>query len=145
MATENLGLTEIEYEGSAYIVPVDENFRIIDKAIGELKKNAENTGDMNASDYDGDGDGVVDDSDKLGGQTPEYYAAQAELEALKNRTSELENKTEVVAVANGGTGASTAAAARSNLGAAPAYSYGTADLTAGSSALTTGKLHFVYE
>lgn len=28
---------------------------------------------------------------------------------------------------------------------APAYTYGTADLTAGSSALATGKLHFVYE
>ena len=28
---------------------------------------------------------------------------------------------------------------------APAYSYGTSDLTAGTSTLTTGKLHFVYE
>ena len=28
---------------------------------------------------------------------------------------------------------------------APAYTYGTADLTAGSSALATGKLYFVYE
>lgn len=37
------------------------------------------------------------------------------------------------------------AAARTNLGAAPAYSYGTEDLTAGSSALATGTLHFVYE
>lgn len=31
------------------------------------------------------------------------------------------------------------------VGKAPAYSYGTTDLTAGSSALETGKLHFVYE
>ena len=31
------------------------------------------------------------------------------------------------------------------IGAAPAYSYGTEDLTAGSSALETGKLYFVYE
>lgn len=31
------------------------------------------------------------------------------------------------------------------VGAAPAYSYGTDDLTAGTSALETGKLHFVYE
>lgn len=30
-------------------------------------------------------------------------------------------------------------------GKAPAYSYGTTDLTAGTSALETGKLHFVYE
>ena len=28
---------------------------------------------------------------------------------------------------------------------APAYTYGADDLTAGSSSLTTGKLHFVYE
>ena len=32
-----------------------------------------------------------------------------------------------------------------DIGAAPAYSYGTKDLTAGSSALETGKLYFVYE
>lgn len=50
-----------------------------------------------------------------------------------------------VPVTRGGTGATTAAAARTNLGAAPAYSYGTEDLTAGSSALATGTLHFVYE
>lgn len=50
-----------------------------------------------------------------------------------------------VPVESGGTGASDAATARTNLGAAPAYSYGTTDLTAGTSALDTGKLHFVYE
>ena len=32
-----------------------------------------------------------------------------------------------------------------DMGYAPAYSYGTSDLTAGSSALETGKLYFVYE
>lgn len=32
-----------------------------------------------------------------------------------------------------------------SIGAAPMYTYGTDDLTAGSSALETGKLHFVYE
>ena len=53
--------------------------------------------------------------------------------------------TGAVAVANGGTGATTAADARTNLGAAPAYTYGTTDLTAGTSALETGKLYFVYE
>ena len=35
--------------------------------------------------------------------------------------------------------------AASEVGAAPAYTYGTADLTAGSSSLTTGTLYFVYE
>lgn len=45
----------------------------------------------------------------------------------------------------GGTGATAASTARSNLGAAPMYSYGTTDLTAGISPLETGKLYFVYE
>lgn len=48
-------------------------------------------------------------------------------------------------IANGGTGATTAAAARTTLGCAPAYTYSTTDLTAGSSALTTGTLYIVYE
>ena len=43
--------------------------------------------------------------------------------------------------ATGGSDAITPA----DIGAAPAYSYGTKDLTAGSSALETGKLYFVYE
>ena len=50
-----------------------------------------------------------------------------------------------VPLESGGTGANNAADARTNLGAAPAYSYGTTDLTAGSSALETGTLHFIYE
>lgn len=32
-----------------------------------------------------------------------------------------------------------------SIGAAPAYTYGTEDLTAGTSPLETGKLYFVYE
>jgi pyridoxal biosynthesis lyase PdxS len=50
-----------------------------------------------------------------------------------------------VPIAKGGTGATTAAAALTNLGAAPAYTYGTTDLTAGTSPLATGTLYFVYE
>lgn len=48
-------------------------------------------------------------------------------------------------IAKGGTGATTAAAARTALGCAPAYTYSRTDLTAGSSALTTGTLYIVYE
>lgn len=48
-------------------------------------------------------------------------------------------------IANGGTGATTAAAARTALGCAPAYTYSTTNLTAGSSKLTTGTLYIVYE
>ena len=34
------------------------------------------TGDMLAATYDADGDGIVDDAEKLGGQLPSYYAKQ---------------------------------------------------------------------
>lgn len=46
-----------------------------------------------------------------------------------------------VPIANGGTGATTAAAALRNLG----ITYGTSDLTAGTSELATGAVYFVYE
>lgn len=46
-----------------------------------------------------------------------------------------------VSVAQGGTGATTAAQALQNLG----ITYGTADLTAGTSELATGALYFVHE
>lgn len=50
-----------------------------------------------------------------------------------------------IKIENGGTGATTAEEALTNLGAAPAYTYGTTDLTAGSSPLETGKIYLVYE
>lgn len=50
-----------------------------------------------------------------------------------------------LAIADGGTGATTATDARLNLGAAPAYSYGKTDLIAGTSPLAAGTLYFVYE
>lgn len=52
---------------------------------------------------------------------------------------------DTLAIADGGTGATTATEARTNLGAAPAYSYGTEDLVAGTSPLAAGTLYFVYE
>lgn len=50
----------------------------------------------------------------------------------------------IAAVTAGGTGAATAEAARENLGAAPAYTCGTADIGTGSP-LETGRLYLVYE
>lgn len=50
-----------------------------------------------------------------------------------------------LAIKNGGTNATSADAARQNIGAAPAYTYGTEDLVAGESQLAAGTLHIVYE
>lgn len=48
-------------------------------------------------------------------------------------------------IASGGTGASTAAAAREKLGGAPVFTYGTEDISAGStSEEPDGTMHFVY-
>lgn len=56
-----------------------------------------------------------------------------------------EDRLPVVPVTKGGTGATTKVDALNNIGAAPAYTYGTEDLEAGVSELETGKLYFVYE
>lgn len=77
-----------------------------------------------------------------------------EIDAINDRVAILESSPidEIVPIENGGTNATTAADARTNLGitptnigAAPAYTYGTTDLTAGTSPLEEGKLYFVYE
>lgn len=66
--------------------------------------------------------------------------------------SDSENTdTALLSIAQGGTGATTAAAARTALGITPAnigaaeVAYSTTDLTAGESALATGKIYLVYE
>ena len=51
------------------------------------------------------------------------------------------SSTHAIQHASGGSDPITPAA----IGAAPAYTYGTEDLTAGTSTLETGKLYFVYE
>ena len=62
-------------------------------------------------------------------------------EGLNNlETGIVEAKKEAENVQKDATAAKKAAETK-----APAYTYGTEDLTAGSSKLTTGTLHFVYE
>jgi predicted peptidase len=46
-------------------------------------------GDMFKHDYDSNGDGIVDDSDKLGGQASDYYAKQADLTSISKSVSDI--------------------------------------------------------
>ena len=93
-------------------------------------------GDMQKTIYDIDDNGIVDDSEKLGGQLPEYYAKANHNHAASNITAGTlagQVNANATAVANIGT------AQVRNISA------GTTDLTAGTSALTTGEVYFVYE
>lgn len=166
------------------------------KYVDDLASNK--GGDMMKAVYDHDASGTVDDSDKLGGQLPSYYAKASDLtnkvdkatgkglstndytNAEKAEVAKIKDKVDKVAgkglSANDYTDVEKAEVAKvkdkvdkvsgkglstndftstyktkldnldSSLSAkAPAYSYSTTDLTAGTSALATGKLYFVYE
>lgn len=62
-----------------------------------------------------------------------------------NGTSAMTEKTPAEVLSAIGAAASGHTHTPESIGAAPEYTYGTTDLTAGSSALETGKLYFVYE
>lgn len=47
-------------------------------------------GDMLKSTYDANGNGIVDNAEKLGGNAPAYYAAQTDVTALSARVAALE-------------------------------------------------------
>ncbi len=171
------------------------------KYVDDLASN-KGGGDMMKAVYDQDASGTVDDSDKLGGQSPSYYAKASDLTnkvdkvtgkglstndytnaekaevakvkdkvdkvtgkglstndftaayktKLDNLDTNLNNKVDKVSGKGLSTNDFTSAYKTkldnldANLSAkAPAYSYSTTDLTAGTSALATGKLYFVYE
>ena len=158
-----------------------------DGTLRAIASSSGDSGDMLKSIYDTDGDGIVDDAEKLGGQLPSYYARA---EDLTNVNTTLGNKadtsyvnTEVAKKANTihshdisditnlqstldskaasshnqaastiteGTFAGQVnanATAVANVGTAQVrnISAGTTDLTAGTSALATGEIYFVYE
>ena len=70
----NLLVDELEREGATkeYV-----NERVVEIGAGDMAK----------SSYDSDGDGIVDDAQKLGGHAPEHYAA-AEALALHSGSAE---------------------------------------------------------
>lgn len=80
-------------------------------------------------------------TDYVDGLTPEDIDA-----AAAEHTHSASDITGVLSVANGGTGGTTAAAARTSLGAAPTIQYGTSDVTAGgASSYAEGTLYVVVE
>ena len=91
--------------------PLIEATREANAAAALAREAAERNGDMTKAVYDADGSGVVDDAEKLGGKPPQDYAAAAHSHAPDDLSGALP-------VTKGGTGATTAAAARANLGAA---------------------------
>jgi hypothetical protein len=61
-----------------------DNLYYKDQIVGDS-----NSGDMNSQVYDENGNGVVDNSEKLGGQLPDYYANAL---ALNNKVDKIEGK-----------------------------------------------------
>lgn len=87
----------------------------------------EGAGDMLASLYDSNGDGVVNDADKLGGQPPAYYVTGAGLAAHTGRTDNP----------HGVTAAQAGAAAASHTHAASAITSGTLPVARGGTGQTS--------
>lgn len=132
--------------------------------LATLQDGADGTGvgDMLKSTYDADNDGVVDDSEKLGGQLPSYYqpAITANGVLQGNGSGTITAKTVDTAPSSNGTnlissGAVYNAVKRTDAIDAANTSYSTkmaraiyattTDLTAGSSSLTSGVICVVYE
>ena len=93
-------------------------------------------GDMQKSIYDTDDNGVVDNSEKLGGQLPEYYAPASHTQAASTITAGTlggQVKADYTAMSD------IATAQVRNIQAS------TTDLTAGTTTLMTGQIYFVYE
>jgi hypothetical protein len=126
-------------------------------------------GDMTKAVYDTDGDGVVDNSAKLGGQLPSYYAKAEDLtsqiSAINATVSskvdanyvnaEVAKKADTTHNQAASTITAGTLAGQVNANATAVTNVGTAqvrnitasttDLTAGTSALATGDIYFVFE
>lgn len=159
--TENYGFRKVGLDAAADIEAIEKNW---DLADAELKRIEDET--MHKEDFDPDGDGVVDNAAKLGGQSPEYYATKASVDAAVQKSAELEEEMAKKANAShthasgdinslaaskisAGTFSDTDVKAKSGTDYGTArvrnIKVGTADLTAGTSALTSGDIYFVYE
>lgn len=140
------------------------------KYWAEQARDSSQGGDMTKATYDANRDGVVDDAEKLGGQLPSYYAKSSDLSAKQDKLTidttvtsgstnpvtggavynSIANQTQSASTITAGTFAGQTkanATAVANVGTAQVrnISAGTTDLTAGTSALATGEIYYVYE
>ena len=111
------------------------------------------TGDMLKATYDADGDGVVDDAERLGGQLPTYYAPAATVPSVPawalSDTKPAYTAEEVGAAAAAHTHAQADVTGLTDALAgkldASRVTISQTDLEEGTSALADGALYFVYE
>lgn len=85
---DQIGALQTAVDGKAAAV---HTHAIADVTGLQAALNGKGTGDMKKSVYDADGDGIVDNAEKLGGNAPPYYATAAALSAVSTRVSTLEN------------------------------------------------------
>ena len=85
---DQIGALQTAVDGKAAAV---HTHAIADVTGLQAALNGKGTGDMKKSVYDADGDGIVDNAQKLDGKAPSYYATAAALSAVSTRVSTLEN------------------------------------------------------
>lgn len=141
------GIKELKKGAKITIIPqIESTSKIITLNVNGL--GAKNIRILSANTTSDTTDGVV--ANWLSANTPvsvQYngtYWVATDLQSVASSSSSDTNITGVISIANGGTGATTAEEARTNLGAAPMYQYSNVDIGAGAE-LPTGTLYFVYE
>jgi hypothetical protein len=137
-------LNNIKSELSESIVSESKEFTVVDEegnAVAKIDESGLAVTAVNTKNVSINGTDVQQELDKKAslyigsGEMPEGYDIQIDpdSEAL------------IVPIESGGTGATTAAAARENLGVAPAPVISQTDITAGTTELTSGTVYLVYE
>lgn len=68
------------------VAAADDAVRRADEAVEKAEGVVETLGDMTKKVYDTNGNGIVDDAERLGGQLPEYYATAADVDSITPAT-----------------------------------------------------------
>ena len=68
------------------VAAAEDAVRRADEAVEKAEGVVETLGDMTKKVYDTNGNGIVDDAERLGGQLPEYYATAADVESITPAT-----------------------------------------------------------